>query len=733
LLAAVLVLTAVAGAWANQDPSVLAEFDVHNDGDWLIIPVTVHGKTYPFVVDTGCVYSVLDISLLHGDPVETIDLKKSIMKLYKAPTMNLGNIAWNPTGLVEGFDLSLMRDVSGHKFYGLVGMDFLANYVVQIDFDRGKLRLLDSSLPGTGKRIPIFFPDNKKARPLVICDIAGWGPEAHLIDTGDIHFGALRKELFHELARKGCVRNLIETKSCTCLGIQKHHVGWLKGISLTDGPATPAGIGESPLGNPDLGLRFWRRYNVTLDFLRQTLYLEKSHWFGREEEADMSGLVFRWKADKIIVSEVRERSPTSPTAQAGLKPDDVLLKIGGKDAAKTRFLELMRVLSRKGQKVPVVYQRNGVQAEVLVALNSWDEKPAQPGFLKESPSKETLASLMHSRGFAFFLKNDPDRAIADFDEALRLVPGKIDYLVCRAQAWREKKDFSKALADYNEAIRQEPKDVALIWARGLISYAQGNLEKALEDFNLCLRLDPKNSMFLKETSRYLGARGNWDEALAKVDEALRLAPKDIEAMVYRGNYLAMLRQTDNALHEYERALAIDPKFAMAYGDRGIMFVNAGKYDRALPDLNKGIELGYRHWAAYLARATVHHHRRDQEKEIADLEAALRLDPENSLAQRGLAWNLATGSIKLRDGRRALRLAQKLCVGTDYKDANALEVLAAAHAESGNYREAVRWQQSAIQIYAASGPNYDRYYVGFQPVELARMRLGSYEKNTALRE
>ena len=57
-LAVVLMLAAVPAAWSDEAPNASAEFDIHTDGDLLLIPVKIHGKTYPFVLDTGCVCTV---------------------------------------------------------------------------------------------------------------------------------------------------------------------------------------------------------------------------------------------------------------------------------------------------------------------------------------------------------------------------------------------------------------------------------------------------------------------------------------------------------------------------------------------------------------------------------------------------------------------------------------------------------------------------------------------------
>ena len=52
---------------------VLAEFDIPTDGDMMVAPVTVAGRTYQFLIDTGCYWTVFDSALqpLLGRAVES--------------------------------------------------------------------------------------------------------------------------------------------------------------------------------------------------------------------------------------------------------------------------------------------------------------------------------------------------------------------------------------------------------------------------------------------------------------------------------------------------------------------------------------------------------------------------------------------------------------------------------------------------------------------------------------
>ena len=61
-----------------------------------------------------------------------------------------------------------------------------------------------------------------------------------------------------------------------------------------------------------------------------------------------------------------------------------------------------------------------------------------------------------------------------------------------------------------------------------------------------------------------------------------------------------------------------------------------------------------------------------------------------------AWMLATYG-RLRDGRSAIELALKSCELTNYENAAALDILAAAYAETGDFKSAVRFGEQALKV------------------------------------
>ena len=78
-------------------------------------------------------------------------------------------------------------------------------------------------------------------------------------------------------------------------------------------------------------------------------------------------------------------------------------------------------------------------------------KACQPDAPKQLDTKMLLA-----RGDDFNVKGDPDRAIADYDAALKADPAFAEALNSRSMAWRAKGDRRRALSDLDAALRLKP-------------------------------------------------------------------------------------------------------------------------------------------------------------------------------------------------------------------------------------------------------------------------------------
>src|SRR5256885_12424682 len=94
---------------------------------------------------------------------------------------------------------------------------------------------------------------------------------------------------------------------------------------------------------------------------------------------------------------------------------------------------------------------------------------------------------------------------------------------------------------------------------------------------------------------------------------------------------------------------------------------------------------------------------DAKRAVTHLEKALEIDPGHMNAEVNLAWVLSTSSDNsLRNGARAVQLAEDIARRAGHANAIVLRTLAAAYAEVGRFNDAILTAQQAIEIGRATG-------------------------------
>src|SRR3954451_17544471 len=84
----------------------------------------------------------------------------------------------------------------------------------------------------------------------------------------------------------------------------------------------------------------------------------------------------------------------------------------------------------------------------------------------QSETQANRAIAYSNRSGAYRLKGEHDRAIADYDEAIRLNPDQAFTYANRGAAYRLKGEYDRAIADLSEAIRLKPDHASAYANRG---------------------------------------------------------------------------------------------------------------------------------------------------------------------------------------------------------------------------------------------------------------------------
>jgi tetratricopeptide (TPR) repeat protein len=104
---------------------------------------------------------------------------------------------------------------------------------------------------------------------------------------------------------------------------------------------------------------------------------------------------------------------------------------------------------------------------------------------------ENLARAFFYRGRALAAASQYDRAIHDFDEAIRLDPSFPDAFNFRGVALAGEGQFEKAAADFDAAIRLDPNYAIAIYNRGLAAQNLGRTDEASQYFNKAKQVGPR--------------------------------------------------------------------------------------------------------------------------------------------------------------------------------------------------------------------------------------------------
>jgi tetratricopeptide (TPR) repeat protein len=222
-----------------------------------------------------------------------------------------------------------------------------------------------------------------------------------------------------------------------------------------------------------------------------------------------------------------------------------------------------------------------------------------------------------------WIKREPERALSDCDEAIKVDPAYPAAYVNRGNAYEDLQDFNHALEDFNTAIRLDPKSVWAYTTRGNSYRNEGDIDHAFADFDEAIRIDPNYAIARYDRGRVYVSKGDFEHALADFDESIRLDPNYATAYFYRGYAFYIFGNNAQAIADFSKSIRLDPNASSSYFNRGVAYFLIGLHlADAEADLKKATQLDPRD--AYAALwLDVAERRNNSDSHLA--EAAKQLD------------------------------------------------------------------------------------------------------------
>ena len=245
-------------------------------GDGLFVTLRLGaGEKGLFLFDTGCRAVVIDKST-QPELGKRLDnarmgnwLAESSGGVYRAPKLYLGRVQLVLSSNIITADLAKLKPSTGRLVMGVLGVDCLRNYCIQLDFSAGKIRFLDDNnldKRALGNAFPLIARNDGRFN--IRDNLVGREGPSSLIDTGCGFDGWLAPELYREWTNQD---------SLATVGAVHSPNGLLGGVIYTDiKPKIIPGADPSDDQHNGIGLRFLARNLVTLDFPKRVMYLKQT-------------------------------------------------------------------------------------------------------------------------------------------------------------------------------------------------------------------------------------------------------------------------------------------------------------------------------------------------------------------------------------------------------------------------------------------------------------------------
>ena len=220
---------------------------------------------------------------------------------------------------------------------------------------------------------------------------------------------------------------------------------------------------------------------------------------------------------------------------------------------------------------------------------------------------------------------------------------------------------------------------------------QGRPAEALPYLQRAVELDPGFAEAQHDLKAYRRGELGPGQAIARYQEILDKNPEDWPSYLGLAKALSALKRFQDAHTVYQHLLNAKPAFIEARLSLAAMLTGQGDIGAA----------------------------REQYREV------VKRQPDSPQALDRVAWVLATSDItEMRDGTEAVRLATRACELTDRQSPFTLSTLAAAHAEIGDFTNALLHIAQAVKLAAESDNKALQ--------EELRQAMASYQQQRPLR-
>ncbi len=277
----------------------------------------------------------------------------------------------------------------------------------------------------------------------------------------------------------------------------------------------------------------------------------------------------------------------------------------------------------------------------------------------------------------------------------------VEHSVSRERAALASGSQSAAIRQWQEHLERDPESSVAHQRLCRLHVLAGDTESARHHLDKARALDPDSGEPDLNYGIALVSRGRMEDAEPPLRAALASDPELHRARVHLGSLLCATGRGAEGVPLLRQAVGEDPFDADARYNLAVAQVEGGASGEAVANFAVLSQLAPTHDRVFDRWASVLQQSGKDSDALSVLRSGLEASPNNLFTINQLAWLLSTARDPgVRDGTKAVAAATRL-TRTEPRSPVFFDTLAAAHAEAGQFEQAVKAAEHAMSLASAA--------------------------------
>ncbi len=390
-----LILGLIAVASPAKSNDSIVDFELPEFKEVLIIPLTVANKERLFLLDTGASTMFLHETLrpalgksIANYPVNGALGREQREDFFNAPVGKIRDHSWQCPLEVGCASLTPFREATGRDLEGILGIPFFQDNVVQLDFDNRRIRVLQpDTTPDKdwGAAVAVTFTDT--GLPTINVELPDGKHERCVVDSGYTGAISLSWEVYLRISTAQFITPKKSGMLATMSGLHTVPQGRISTIALADHSHSDLTAESSTSAWSRIGLGYLRRFRVTFDLKRKTIYFASGKDYAEPERHDSPGLGFIRKGEDTVLAGLQKDTPAE---RAGLLLGDHLISIAEQPVKGLPIAQIGWMFSNAAKAadvVPLRIKRSETVHTISVRIPPIKDKVTSNGYPKPGTSQ----------------------------------------------------------------------------------------------------------------------------------------------------------------------------------------------------------------------------------------------------------------------------------------------------------------------------------------------------------